>query len=248
MRKNKAISIAIKTLALLVLLSTAHQTKAQETKTPYPNIAPIDQYLMDRTAEIALARSAAPDSISHDATVLVLGRQGYETAAEGKNGFVCWVARSWMGAFDWPEFWNPKVRAADCLNPQAARSLVPVLLLRSKMIMADRSKEEILSALKTAYEKKQLPDLETGAMDYMMSKSSYLTDWGGHNMPHLMFFTTVKDAQDWGSGAAGSPVMAAPYWIFSPSDPSQTKGLPPILVFLVMAPTWSDGTPMAHNE
>jgi len=83
-----------------------------------------------------LARSAAPDSISRDATILVLGRQGYETAVEGKNGFVCMVERGWMAAFDWPEFWNPKVRAAGCLNPQAARSILPIALVRSRMGMA----------------------------------------------------------------------------------------------------------------
>jgi hypothetical protein len=59
---------------------------------------------MERNAEILLARSAAPDSISSDATVLILGRQGYETAVEGRNGWVCMVGRGWMGMFDWPEF------------------------------------------------------------------------------------------------------------------------------------------------
>ncbi|RDD80219.1 hypothetical protein DVJ77_18655 [Dyella tabacisoli] len=207
-------------------------------------MAPIDQYLMaDRAAEIALARSAAPESISRDATILVLGRKGYETAAEGKNGFVCVVGRSWGGPFDWPEFWNPKVRAADCLNPQAARSIVPIFYLRAKMVMAGRSKAEMLSALKAAYENKQLPDLESGAMDYMMSKSSYLTDQGDHNMAHLMFDTLVKDGKDWGSDAAGSPVMSSPYWFVSSEKQPQMKGLPPILVFLVAAPNWSDGAP-----
>ena len=109
--------------------------------------------------------------------------------------------------------------------------------------MAGRSKAEIVSAVKAAFEKKQPPDLESGAMDYMMSKSSYLTDEGGHNMPHLMFYTLVKDGKDWGSGAAGSPVMASPYWFFSPQEQSQRKGLPPILVFLVGVAGWSDGTP-----
>jgi len=216
---------------------------------PYPKMAPVDQYLMESAAEIQLARSAAPDSISRDAKILVLGRQGYETAVEGKNGFVCWVGRSWTAAFDWPEFWNPKVRAADCMNPQAARSIVPIALLRSRMVMAGRTKADIVSALKAAFENKQLPELESGAMDYMMSKSSYLTDEDGHNMPHLMFFTVGVDAKDWGSGAAGSPVMSAPYWFFSPKEASQMKGLPPILVFLVPVANWSDGTPAdKHDE
>lgn len=55
-------------------------------------MAPLEQYLIqDRKAEIALAQSAAPESISRDAEVLVLGRHGYETAVKGKNGFVCIV-------------------------------------------------------------------------------------------------------------------------------------------------------------
>ena len=93
--------------------------KAAAQSDKYPKMAPVDQYLMERNAEILLARSTAPDSISSDATVLVLGRQGYETAVRGKNGFVCMVERSWMEAFDSPEFWNPKVRGAECLNRQS---------------------------------------------------------------------------------------------------------------------------------
>jgi len=99
-----------------------------------------------------------------------------------------------------------------------------------------------VSAIKAAFQNNQLPNLESGAMAYMMSKSSYLTDEGGHNVPHLMFFTPVKDSKDWGSGAVGSPVMSSPYWFISPKEQSQINGLPPILVFLVMVANWSDGT------
>jgi hypothetical protein len=249
MHKNKAGIVVITGFLIFAGLGMAHQAMAQDAKQNYPNMAPIDQYLMaDRDAEIALARSAAPASISRDATVLVLSRKGYETAVKGTNGFVCVVGRSWTGPFDWPEFWNPKIRAADCLNPQAARSIVPIFSLRARMVMAGRSKAEILSALKAAYKNKQLPDLENGAMDYMMSKASYLTDEGGHNMPHLMFDTLVKDGKDWGSGAAGSPVMSSPYWFMAPQEPSQMKGLPPILVFLIAVPDWSDGTPADMHD
>jgi len=52
-------------------------------------MAPVDQYLMERNAETLLARSAAPDSISSDATILVLGRQRYQTTVQGKNGIIC---------------------------------------------------------------------------------------------------------------------------------------------------------------
>ncbi|MFN7920085.1 MAG: hypothetical protein U0Q16_08315 [Bryobacteraceae bacterium] len=214
---------------------------AQDAQTKYPNMAPTEQYLMDRTKEIALARSAAPESISREAEVLVLGSRGFETAIPGKNGFVCLVGRSWMGMFDWPEFWNPKVRAADCMNPQAARWILPITRLRAKMIMAGRSKAEIVAAHEAAFATKQLAALEDGAMDYMMSNFSYLSDEGDHNVPHLMWYTALPDAKDWGAYAVGSPVMASPFWYIS-DEQSQLKELPRILVFLVMVANWSDGT------
>src|SRR5262249_17670119 len=176
--------------ALVIAMGCGVSNAAAQTD-KYRTMAAIGEYLMEKNAEIQLARSAAPDSISRDATILVLGRQGYETAVEGQNGFVCMAERSWLAAFDWPELWNPKVRAADCLNPQAARSILPIAFLRTKMVMAGRSKAEILSAIKAALENRQLPDLESGAMCYMMSKSAYLTDEDDHSVPHLMFFTAV---------------------------------------------------------
>ena len=133
-------------------------------------MAPLDQYLIpDRDAEIALARSAAPPSISHDATVMVLGKNGYETAVKGTNGFVCVVERAWMSKFDSPEFWNPKNRSPICLNPPAARTVLPLTVMRTKLVLAGRSKEEVKEGIKAAIEKKDLPALEAGAMSYMMS-------------------------------------------------------------------------------
>jgi len=238
------------TIMLMLVISIGFLVpKGAAQPDKYSKMAPVDQYLMERNAEILLARSAAPDSISSDATILVLGRQGYETAVRGKNGFVCMVERSWMEAFDSPEFWNPKVRGAECLNRQAARSIVPIADLRTRMVMAGHSKAEIVSALKAAFAKKQLPELESGNMVFMMSKSAYLYDAGDHNGPHVMFFTALQDGKDWGAGAAGSPVVSGPYWFLSSKEASQAKGLPPILVFAVEVAKWSDGTaaPM-HQE
>lgn len=249
MGRESRLTIGFALVTIVNLAMGCGVSNAAAQTDPYPKMAPASEYLMDKNAEIELARSAAPDSISRDATIVVLGPQGYETAVEGKNGFVCMVGRAWTAAFDWPEFWNPKLRGADCMNPQSARSILPIAVLRSRMVMAGRSKAEIQSAIKAAFKNKQLPELESGAMDYMMSKSSYLTDEGGHNMAHLMFYSATEDAKDWGAGAAGAPVMAAPYWFFLSKDPSQIKGLPPILVFLVAVPDWSDGTPSGtHHE
>ena len=86
-----------------------------------------------------------------------------------------------MEAFDSPEFWNPKVKGAECLNRQAARSILPIVDLRTRMVTARRSKAKIVSAIKAAFDNKQLRDLENGAMAFMMSKSAYLYDGGDHN-------------------------------------------------------------------
>jgi hypothetical protein len=196
-------------------------------------MAPLDQYLMaDRDAEIALARSAAPDSISGDAKILVLGRHGYETAVEGKNGFVCVVERGWMSPADAPEFWNPKLRGPICFNPAAARSVLPTTYKRTEMVLAGHTKDEIVEGNKAAFEKGELPPLEPGAMSYMLSKAAYLTDDGGHNLAHLMFYTPPLDGKAWGADLPKSPVMLIP----------QFKGAQPINVFIVPVSKWSDGS------
>src|SRR5438045_718216 len=100
MQRKSLRTIALASFALVVGLGAAGHAQAQDVKAAYPNMAPLDQYLMERNAEIAMAQSAAPESISRDAEVSVLGRHGYETAVKGKNGFVCLVERSWMSPFD----------------------------------------------------------------------------------------------------------------------------------------------------
>src|SRR6202035_110765 len=137
MNPNMAEKMILNALVLVVLLSASWQAHAQDAKTPYPSVASLDQYLMtDRNAEISLARSAAPDSISRDAKILVLGPHGYETAVEGKNGFVCVVERAWMSPSDHPQFWNPKLRGPICFNPAATRSILPLTIKRTEWVLA----------------------------------------------------------------------------------------------------------------
>jgi hypothetical protein len=232
MRKKMVHAIAIKSFALLVVLGTAYQARSQDATTPYSKMAPIDQYLMtDRGAEIALARSAAPESISRDAEVLVLGRHGFETAVKGKNGFVCLVWRSWAAGIDDPEFWNPKLRAPVCLNPPAARFHVPLTIKKTELVLAGRTKIQMFDYISGALDKKELPALESGAMCYMLSKHGYLSDRGGHWHPHLMFFVPLSEPASWGAGLPGSPVVVA----FTDAPERHS-------VFLVPVPKWSDGT------
>lgn len=227
----------------LALGGVARHAQAQDAKDPYPaGMVSLDQYLMDSNAEIALARSAAPPSVAKDATVMVLGRDGYETVVEGKNGFVCNVDRSWMDQFESsPEFWNPKRRGPVCYNPQAARTLLPILLTRTKLALAGKSKVEMNEGMKAAIEKGELPALEPGAMAYMLSKQGFLNSKCGNCAPHLMFYVSVKDAHTWGAGALGSglPVLLAPHFNGAPE---------PVTEFIVPVSEWSDGTPADSGD
>src|SRR5271165_16663 len=112
---------AVLTFVFMSGFSTPWRLQAQDNTAP-STMASIDPYLMDRDAEIAMARSAGPNPISSGAKVLVLGRHGYETAVEGKNDFVCLVGRSWALPKNNRAFWDPKVHGPICLSAAATRS------------------------------------------------------------------------------------------------------------------------------
>jgi hypothetical protein len=211
-----------------------------------PGMAPINAYLMDRTAEIALARSAAPASISKDATVLVLTRTGYETAVKGTNGFVCYVGRGFGGAPDWPERWDPKILAAACDNPPAVPTMTALLKLRTALTLAGKTDAEVMDRIKAAL-RKEIPPLQAGAMCYMMSKNAYLSAQGEHNMAHVMFYVPAKDGTTWGANLEGSPLFGGNYWYLLPGHEADSAALPPISVFLLATSTYSDGTPVAPH-
>jgi hypothetical protein len=190
---------------------------------------------METNAEIALARSAAPESISKDAEIMVLGPKGYEIAAKGKNGFVCLVHRSWTSETEDPEFWNPTRRGPMCLNAQAARSYLPNTIMRTNLVLAGRSEAQMFDALKAAEDKNEFPALEPGAMCYMMSRQAHLSDRDGRWHPHLMFFLPPPEAAAWGANLPGSPIIE--------DDNAQDR----MTVFMVPVTTWSDGTADSGN-
>ncbi len=232
----KMLVLALLTVALA--LSMAPPANAQDASNKFPtSMAPLDQYLMDRDAEIAMARSAAPPSVAKDATILVFGRNGYEVAVQGTNGFVCNVDRGWMDQFEnSPEFWNPKRRGPVCYNPQAAKTLLPITFIRTKLALAGKSKAEMNEGMKAAIANGELPPLEAGSMAYMLSKQGILNSRCGNCMPHLMFYVDVKEAATWGAAPLGTD---APIWVAT-----HFNGAPePVTEFIVPVSEWSDGTP-----
>ncbi|MGH7592692.1 MAG: hypothetical protein ACRELE_02415 [Gemmatimonadales bacterium] len=223
----------ITTVALLI----ARTAQAQQPRdfTPY--------LIADRATEIALARSAAPAAVSDSATVLVLTRTGFVEASHGRNGFTCFVLRSFASPIGDPKFWNPKIRAPHCLTPPAVRTILPEMLKRAEWIMAGVSPTEIKTRTSAAYASRQFPAPAVGAMAYMTSPRQYLDDDAPQNwMPHLMFYYDRSlPASTWGAGGFSATVI----------DGSAGDAASPVLTLLVPVRRWSDGsmaTPAAKPE
>jgi hypothetical protein len=220
---------ALLTLPLCLGLAVAEERSGSL----YPAMAPIEQYrIADRQAEIALARTAAPSSVSADAGVLVLGEHGYEVAVKGKNGFVCFVERSWTAGFDDKEFWNPKLRAPNCFNPPAVRSVLPHYLERTKWVLDGLGKPQMVEKARAAFASHQFVPPEPGSFSFMLSKEGYVSDEAeGPWLPHVMFFVPHGEGVAWGAGFEGSPVLGAEG---SPFEPT---------VLFIPVRRWSDGSP-----
>ncbi len=229
--QTKAIAAVV--ITVLSALGQTNTARAQTEHPRYPVAAPIEQYRSkDAAEEIALARSAAPPSISANAEVLVLGDHGYQTAVKGTNGFVCFVQRSWTAGFDDPQFWNPKTRGPNCFNPAAARTELPQEMKRTEWVLSGATRQELMDRTRAAFANHTFKAPEPGALTYMLSKRGYLgDDAAGPWLPHLMFFVPHGQAAAWGAGLDGSPIIGR-----DGSDIESTTLLVPVR-------RWSDGSP-----
>jgi hypothetical protein len=199
-------------------------------------MASISHYLMTPQAEIALARSAAPASISSDATVERLTANGYVVSQKGRNGFVCIVERGWMQPFGAPNFWNTKMLAPTCYNAAAARTVLPYTFERTQMAVAGAAKAQIQQRIVSAIAAHTLPTPAPGAMAYMMSRRQYLNDDAKAWHSHVMIFAPMSDGANagasWGADLRLSPV------VFDARD----KMPEPWACFFIPVAHWSDGT------
>lgn len=153
---------------------------------------------------------------------------------KGTNGFVCLVERGWTAEVDDRDFWNPKARSPFCLN--AAETYLPITIMKTRSILAGKSKAQMVAAITAALDEKKLPPIARGAMYYMMSKQGYLNNADGPWHPHLMFFAPLTRHDAWGANLTGSPLLA------------DDHALEQITIFMVPVSRWSDGTPDAKME
>lgn len=198
----------ISVFAATMLVAAAVMTGSAQSEARYP---PLAEYLMPQEQEIALARSAAPATISDHATIKVLTESGFNVAFEGENGFVCMVMRGWSAPTYTPvEFrelvYDPAVRAPICFNPEASRTVLPYYELRSKLGMAGKTPDEIATGLEAAYAQGELPQRVGVSFAYMWSADQNLGTGIGAWHPHVMVFAPYYDNAMVGGNEFGSPL------------------------------------------
>lgn len=226
---NRSVAFAA-TLALAAAMLPLRALPAQE----YAKMAPLSQYVMEPSAEIALARTAAPPSISNSATILVLSPHGYLVGKKGTNGFTCIVERGWMPPFDQKDFWSTTLRAPICYNAPASRTVLQYTLRRTKLALAGLSRTQIYDRVKAM----ALPAPAPGSMSYMLSREQNLGVGAGSWMPHVMFHVpksyAARDGAIWGADLPGSPIVFDNGHHLTPE---------PQAILMVPVSKWSDGSP-----
>jgi hypothetical protein len=184
------------------------RTVAQDTKYP-----PVSEYLMPQDAEIALAKSAAPDNISGKATIKVLTASGFRIVHEGDNGFVCLVMRGFGAPTYTPMalrnlVFDAKLRAPICFDAQASQTVLPYYELRHKLGLEGKAPDEIAKGIQAAYSTGALPKRDRVSFAYMWSADQILGP-AGHWHPHMMVFSPHYENSMLGGneGSAPGPVV-----------------------------------------
>lgn len=203
----RAFAVGLLSVCLFATVFTTIDASAQTGTRTYP---PLSEYLMPRDAEIALARSAAPEAISSRASVKVLTASGFEMAATGDNGFTCLVLRGWSA----PTFsplkmreivYNAKLRAPICYDPVASRTILPMQELRTKLAIEKKDPDTISREVASAYTRGALPKMESVAFGYMWSAKQYLGEAIGAWHPHMMVYSPYyTNAMLGGNAPAGT--------------------------------------------
>lgn len=199
---NRLITLAAVLLACMPIVAKANA----------PSYPPLQAYMMDRGTEIALARSAAPDNVSQNATIKVLTASGYVTAVSGTNGFVCEVMRGWAApSFTPAQFRNlvyvPAVRAPICFDPKAAKEVMPYYELRTKLGMKRETPDQIAQHVQHANASGELPKRTGVSFAYMWSaQQNLIPGVVSHWHPHMMVFAPYYTNQMIGGNPFGSPL------------------------------------------
>lgn len=155
--------------------------------------------ILERDREIALARSAAPATVSADATVLVLAREvGYIVAEEGTNGVTCFVDRTWRDSLE-----------PQCFDREGSETILRLRVRFAELREAGATREEVQRDREQGLRSGRYRLPSRPALTWMMSAGQVLyNDQGdlvGAWRPHLMIYYPHMTATALGLGGGQYP-------------------------------------------
>src|SRR5258708_39439429 len=88
--------------------------------------------------------------------------------------------------------YDRKPRAPICLDPQAARTLLPYFDLRTKLGLEGKTADQIAEGVEAAYAKGEIPKRTEVSFAYMWSADQILGP-AGHWHPHIMVYLPYSE-------------------------------------------------------
>jgi hypothetical protein len=174
---------------VLAAMAAATPAAAQEiTGRPGPRLQ------LPRDWEVALARSAAPPSVSATARVWYFAKGTYIVADSGTSTAACYVGRSW------PEALEPQ-----CFDEEGARTILPMEMRTAELLHAGRSQEAVDREIADGLAAGRYRIPQRLAMSWMMSAAQVLYSDDGRRVgawrPHVMIYYPYLTAAGVGTGA-----------------------------------------------
>jgi hypothetical protein len=164
---------------ILVLVATSFTTSVSAQAAGAGRPGP--RALLPRDREIALARSAAPASVSAAARIYLWSAAGWVVADSGTSSVACLVNRSWPAALE-PE----------CFDEEAAATIMPMEMRRTELLHRGIAAEQVETEIARGLLDGTFRLPSRLAVAYMMSAGQDLVgDDGqpaGQWQPHLMIY------------------------------------------------------------
>ena len=153
--------------------------------------------VMDRAAEVALAKSAAPAAVSANARVWVWNGTKYTVADSGSSKVNCYLARHWV----------PSVEP-HCMDEEGSATVLPILMRKIELYAQGKTDAQVDREITEGITAGRFKLPKRPALTYMMSAAQNLVGGDGKAVgawqPHLMIYYP-----NWTGEQAGLPGFVA---------------------------------------
>lgn len=194
-------------LLVLTALTIGWGATADMTKVAGQTPSPA---LLSPAQEIELALRAAPVHLRSEATVYTFGRNGYEKARSGPNGFNCMVNRDGIQNGD-------TAVHPTCWDPEGSRTILPVMLRVGELLAQQKSAAEIKRDIDEGFARGRFHSPAKTGIAYMLAGDVKFDPKTGQLSttefpPHFMLYAPGVSNADIGvSGAALKTTPGLPF-------------------------------------